>query len=198
MVRVVVALFAVVVGLSFALPAIAQNPDALKSVHVDNFGKVNEFLYRGAQPEGTDYSELAALGVKTVIDLEQTGKSDEEQKVTAAGMKFYRIPMSDRKTPEPGQIEEFLMLVNDAAEQPVFVHCHGGRHRTGTMVAVYRMTHDGWDLTHAYQEMQHYRFTTAFGHEPLKQFVGDYYAGLEKMKAAAPTPAPAAAVSPAP
>jgi tyrosine-protein phosphatase SIW14 len=194
MVRMLVAVFAAVVGLSCALPAvaqnpIAQNPDALKSVHIDNFGQVNQFIYRGAQPEGRDYSDLAALGVKTVIDLEQAGQSDEEQEVTAAGMKFYRIPMSDRKTPGQGQIDQFLKLVSDSAGQPVFVHCHGGRHRTGTMVAVYRMTHDGWDVNRAYEEMKQYRFTTTFGHEPLKQFVNDYYAQLEKTKAAQPAQA---------
>jgi tyrosine-protein phosphatase SIW14 len=198
MVRLLVALLAAVVGLSCALPARAQSPDALKSVHIDNFGQVNRYLYRGAQPEGSDYNDLSALGVKVVIDLEQTGRSDEEQKVTAAGMKFYRIPMSDRRTPEPGQIDQFLKIVGDAAGQPVFVHCHGGRHRTGTMVAVYRMTHDGWDIDRAYQEMKQYRFTTTFGHGPLKQFVDDYYARLEKTKTPPSNPAPVAAASTTP
>ena len=44
---------------------------------------------------------------------------------------------------EMEEIAAFLNIVNDPASQPVYVHCVGGRHRTGVMTAVYRMTHDG-------------------------------------------------------
>ncbi|HKV37989.1 MAG TPA: dual specificity protein phosphatase family protein [Blastocatellia bacterium] len=180
--RVVVAAMAAAFGLSLGSSTFAQSTgiDVLKDIHIENFGSVNQSLYRGAQPAGSDYRDLAALGIKTVIDLEESGRSDEQQRVTAAGMKFYRIQMSDKATPEPDKVEEFLKIVNNPAEQPVFVHCHGGRHRTGAMVAVYRMTHDGWDADRAYEEMRHYRFTTTFGHQALKRFVDAYYAGLGK------------------
>ena len=36
---------------------------------VENFGKVNEHYYRGAQPEARQYEQLATLGIKTIIDL---------------------------------------------------------------------------------------------------------------------------------
>ena len=50
--------------------------------------------------------------------------------------------MTTRMVPTPDQIVEFLRIVNDPANQPVFVHCWGGRHRTGVMTAIYRMTSD--------------------------------------------------------
>ena len=40
----------------------------------------------------------------------------------------------------------FLKIVNDPKNQPVYVHCVGGRHRTGVMTAIYRMTVDKWSL----------------------------------------------------
>src|SRR5580700_7360056 len=113
MVRIFVAISAVVVGLSCALSARAQNPDALKGVHIDNFGEVNQFLYRGAQPAGQDYEALKALGIKTVIDLEHSGKESEEQLVESLGMKFVRIGMSDRSRPDSGEVEQFLSIVAD-------------------------------------------------------------------------------------
>ena len=47
---------------------------------------------RGAQPEGRDYADLAALGIKTVIDLQADGEAGEQQLVESAGMRFHRIP----------------------------------------------------------------------------------------------------------
>ena len=52
-----------------AAPAAAASASALARVHIDNFGKVDDSYFRGAQPEGGDYDDLAAIGVKTVIDL---------------------------------------------------------------------------------------------------------------------------------
>ena len=51
-----------------ALAAVAA-ASAASSVRIDNFGRVNANYYRGAQPEGQDYNDLAALGVKTIINL---------------------------------------------------------------------------------------------------------------------------------
>ncbi len=54
----------------------AAAASALARIHIDNFGRVDDTYYRGAQPDGRDYDDLAALGVKTVIDLTQNGRSD--------------------------------------------------------------------------------------------------------------------------
>ena len=43
------------------------------SIRIDNFGQVNAHYYRGAQPVGRDYADLAALGVTMVIDLQRDG-----------------------------------------------------------------------------------------------------------------------------
>ena len=89
------------------------------AIGIDNFGRINETYYRGAQPDGRDYSDLAALGVKTVIDLQEDGLAIEHQFVESAGMKFFRIPMTTRKAPTSDDISRFLQLVNDPANQPV-------------------------------------------------------------------------------
>jgi tyrosine-protein phosphatase SIW14 len=148
---------------------------ARATVRIDNFGEVNANYYRGAQPEKRDYRDLAALGVKMVIDLTRDGRSDEPGLVKAAGMKFVRIPLTTTERPSEQAVAQFLQLVNDPANQPVYVHCQGGRHRTGTMTAVYRMTQDGWTADQAYAEMKQFRFEGFPGHPELKSFVYDYY-----------------------
>src|ERR1043166_218966 len=62
---------------------------------VGNFHRVNEQVYRGAQPTPAGFANLAKLGVATVIDLREAGERarTEEKVVKAAGMRYVNIPM---------------------------------------------------------------------------------------------------------
>jgi tyrosine-protein phosphatase SIW14 len=151
--------------------AASTAPAAMANVRIENFGRVNDHYYRGAQPKGGDFADLAALGIKTVIDLAEEGDRAEEANATKAGMKFVRIPMTTHETPGPQTIAKFLALVNDPASQPVYVHCMGGRHRTGVMTAIYRMTADAWTPLRAFSEMKQYKFGADFLHQEFKDFV---------------------------
>ena len=172
----------VIAALAMAVLSVAQaaQPKGSAKTGISNFGCINENFYRGAQPKSRDFVDLAAMGVKTVIDLQQDGERNEQQSVEAAGMKFFRIGLSDSSWPSQEKAEQFLKIVNDPANQPVFVHCHGGRHRAGIMTAIYRMTHDRWTADRAYGEMKQYGFESGFGHGSLKDYVYDYYAGLDR------------------
>ena len=171
---------AVVIALAILSTAQTAQRDKASKIQVKNFGCINETFYRGAQPKERDYADLAAMGVKTIIDLQRNGQAGEQSLVEAQGMKFYRIPMSDRGQPSAEQAELFLKLVNDPANQPVFVHCAGGRHRTGAMSAIYRITHDGWSADQAYLEMKRYDFEYGMGHGSLKNYVYGYYSQIEE------------------
>jgi len=163
---------AIYLALLLIIPAVAQTAGLAPAI--DNFGTVNEHYFRGAQPTGRAYADLAASGVKLVIDLQEDGLASEQGFVQKAGMKFVRIPMNTRVAPTSEQVALFLKLVNDPANQPVYVHCAGGRHRTGVMTAVYRMTQEGWTADKAFQEMKQYRFGADFLHPEFKQFVYAY------------------------
>jgi protein tyrosine/serine phosphatase len=171
---------AVVIALAILSTAQTAQRDKASKIQIKNFGCINESLYRGAQPKERDYADLAAMGVKTIIDLQRDGQASEQGLVEAQGMKFYRIGMSDKSEPSAEQAELFLKLVNDPANQPVFVHCAGGRHRTGAMSAIYRITHDGWSADQAYQEMKRYDFEYGMGHGSLKNYVYGYYSQIEE------------------
>lgn len=170
---------------SCAFPVLAQTDPLIRhsgvavnlaNIRISNFGQINPQYYRGAQPQGSDYRELAALGVKMVINLtSHDSKPDEQQVVQQAGMKYVQIPMTTSVPPTSEQITQFLSLVNDPANQPVYVHCVGGKHRTGVMTAVYRMNQDGWSADQAFKEMKEYKFGADFLHPEFKKFVYEYH-----------------------
>ena len=169
-------------ALVLSLPSAAQTRDTQStaavvqtSLGIDNFGQVNSNYYRGAQPKGPDYAGLAALGVKTLINLTSDDAQTNEKSLTEhAGMRYFQIPMTTHRPPTSAQLTEFLKLVNDPVNQPVFVHCVGGRHRTGVMTAVYRMTQDGWAADRAFKEMKQFKFGADFLHSEFKAFVYAY------------------------
>jgi len=176
--------------IAFTVITAAQSAQTRKNsnIQIKNFGCINENFYRGAQPKDKDYADLAAMGVKTVIDLQREGSSTEQSLVEAQGMKFFRIPMSDKNQPAGDQAELFLKIVNDPENQPVFVHCAGGRHRTGAMSAIYRITHDGWSADQAFEEMKHYDFEYGMGHGSLKTYVYSFYSQIEDKGVVVSTP----------
>jgi tyrosine-protein phosphatase SIW14 len=163
---------------------------AASTIHIENFGQINPLYYRGAQPAGTDFGDLSAIGIRTVIDLTKDGDPSEPAAVRRAGMQFYRLPMTTHETPSTEIIARFLTLVNDPANQPVYVHCQGGRHRTGVMTAVYRMTEDGWTADQAFAEMKRYNFGADYLHPEFKRFVYAYVAGTMPVRTAVAATAP--------
>jgi protein tyrosine/serine phosphatase len=168
---------AILLALTLAVPALADSghSSTLDQVHINNFGRVTDTYYRGAQPVGADFDALKALGVKTIIDLQEYGDTEEPAAAKKAGLNYVRIGMTTRIVPTKAQLEQFLSIVNDPAQQPVYVHCAGGHHRTGVMTAVYRMTKDGWDGKQAFAEMKKYGFGADFLHPEFKQFVLAYH-----------------------
>ena len=76
---------------SYAGPA-SKLSGKLANIQIDNFGQINDNYFRGAQPSDSDYRDLAAIGVKTVIDLTRDGRENEASLVQRAGMTG--IPMS--------------------------------------------------------------------------------------------------------
>ncbi|HEU0048612.1 MAG TPA: tyrosine-protein phosphatase [Nitrososphaera sp.] len=155
------------------------------NIKIKNFGQMDERFYRGAQPKEQDYKDLAGLGIKTVIDLRDDPESYEKREVEALGMRYINIPMSDTTYPERAQVDQFLKLIDDPASGKLYVHCAGGRHRTGVVGAVYRFNHDRWNYDQVYAEMKNYDFYTRWGHGAMKQFVQDYWQQLSKQSGAA-------------
>lgn len=176
-----VALVLTLSAISFAKKADSKFPN----VKISNFGQMDARFYRGARPDKKDYPALAALGIKTVIDLTDNSRSYEQPAVEAAGLRYVNIPIVDKSAPSTEQVNAFLKLVNDPKTGKFFVHCAGGRHRTGLMGAIYRFNHDHWNFDQAYAEMLQYDFYTSNGHGKQKDFVQDYWKQFQATQTAA-------------
>src|SRR5690349_7236106 len=100
---------------------------------VGHFFKVDEKLYRGAQPSEEGFESLAKLGVKTIIDLRETSDRSEWEEgiVKSAGMRYMAFPIESLAAPSDSQIRDILKVINDPSQGPVFVHCKRGKDRTG-------------------------------------------------------------------
>lgn len=149
-------------------------PIEVQGLTLSNFGVVDGKLYRGDQPKGDEYRQLKALGVKTIIDLRLDARKDSRAQAEAAGLIYVNIPIDDAKQPTDKDVAAFMKTVEETDGQ-LYVHCAGGRHRTGALIAVYRMTQNGWSVDQAYQEMLNYDFYTRWGHGGFKTYVFDYY-----------------------
>jgi protein tyrosine/serine phosphatase len=177
------AAFAILISIS--LNAVAKTNPSFANIKIKNFGQMDDRFYRGARPKDEDYKALAALGVKTIIDLTDNSREYEQPAVEAAGLRYVNIPMVDKSYPSIEQVNEFLQVVKDPETGKFFVHCAGGRHRTGVMGAVYRFNHDGWNLEQVLAEMERYEFNSGMGHGKQKDFVKDYWQQFQNGTAAA-------------
>ena len=156
-------------------------------VKIKNFGQMDDRFYRGSRPDDGDYKALASLGIKTVIDLTDNSREYEQPAVEAAGLRYVNIPMVDKSYPSMDQINQFLKVVDDPATGKFFVHCAGGRHRTGVVGAIYRFHYDNWNLDQALNEMDQYEFNSGYGHGKQKDFVKDYWQQVQAKNTAAAT-----------
>ena len=153
--------------------AFAQQPAENKKL--PNFHQVNSKLYRGAQPSAGGVQQLAGLGIKTIVNLRGRGEGvrKEEAEARAVGLRFFSVPLDRMGSPDDAEIDQVLSIIDSAENQPVFVHCKQGVDRTGMVIAIYRITHDGWSSEQAKAEANRY------GMHPwergMKNYIRDYY-----------------------
>jgi protein tyrosine/serine phosphatase len=182
----VIALLTLVFALSSA--TFAQKKDSQSaSIKIKNFGQMDDRFFRGARPKDDDLRALASMGVTTIIVLTDNSCEFEQPAVEAAGLRYVNIPMVDKSYPSLDQINEFMKVVNDPATGKFFVHCAGGRHRTGVVGAVYRFNVDKWNLDQALSEMEKYEFSSGYGHGKQRDFVKDYWNRFQTQNVAATT-----------
>jgi protein tyrosine phosphatase (PTP) superfamily phosphohydrolase (DUF442 family) len=185
--RNVAASFFAILLLSAAAFAKGEQSAAFPNVRIKNFGQMDERFYRGAEPKKTeDFQALKELGINTVIDLQAEPEPSERGNVESLGMRYVNIPMVDKAYPKPEWVAAFMKVVDDPSTGKFFVHCAGGRHRTGSMGAVYRFEKYGWGYEQVYAEMKQFDFYTSWGHGDFKTFVQDYARQMQARHATSP------------
>lgn len=131
-----------------------------------NFARLGPRLFRGAQPTAEGMQTLAAMGVKTVVNLR--AYHSDKKVLRGTGLGYVHL-MCRAHVPLKRQVAKFLRVMEDPATWPVFVHCQHGKDRTGMMVAAYRIVVEGWTAEEARSELK--RFGIHVWFPMIKRFV---------------------------
>jgi tyrosine-protein phosphatase SIW14 len=133
-------------------------------------------FYRTGQPTEMGVRYLASdKGIRTIVRLQsfnptlkrgifdpgQPSGVTEIDFARQLGLSYRAWPLGDEACwpwPAPWHLEQFFKLIDDPANHPVLVHCQGGRHRTGTMSALFRLEYDRWPVERVLEEMYSYQF----------------------------------------
>ena len=171
--------------------AAGKNPASAAKIPlagIHNAGKINDHLFRGAQPNQDGVQSLRKLGVTTIIGLraEDHSRSAEEKKLAESlGMNFVPIPNDAWSTPTDAHMAEFFRLIAQRPQQTIFVHCQFGEDRTGVYVAAYRMAFEHWTWRQALAEMRDFHFNS-FWHPNMRDYVKHFPQRLATSEALAP------------
>jgi uncharacterized protein (TIGR01244 family) len=95
-------------------------------VGVINWRRLDQRLTTSGQPGESDLARLAAMGVKSVINLglhtHERALPDERSSVAALGMAYVHIPVPF-DAPDESHFAAFCSAMATSADHPVHVHC---------------------------------------------------------------------------
>jgi len=118
-----------------------------------NYARPAEDVFIGAQPRPEFYEKLKAAGVKTILNLRSPSEhraAEEQAQVEALGLKYINIPLVYTQ-PKEEAVDEFLRVMDDPANRPVFIHCTTTI-RVAAMWMVRRVLREGWTQERAEEE----------------------------------------------
>jgi uncharacterized protein (TIGR01244 family) len=100
------------------------------------YHRIEPALAISGLPTEAGLNELAALGIRTVVDLRapEEGVADERRVVEAAGLRYVSAPV----TPESFRredVEAVARVLDDSASRPVLLHCASGNRAAGVWTA---------------------------------------------------------------
>jgi len=107
-----------------------------------------------------DTGELYAAGVRAVVSLNTEPDPGE---ITAAGLRHHSLPLAPI-LPLTGPLQEMILRELEAvldtvhaevrAGQPVLIHCHAGKDRTGLALTAYLVRYHGLDIDTAIERVR--------------------------------------------
>jgi len=145
------------------------------------FDVVSKNFFRGSKPGFSDLQTLKEFGIKVVIDLIGDGRNIEEKGlIEKLGMKYVSIPIDSSAPPSEKQVDDFLKIVKNEENLPVFVHCREGKDRTGIMTAIYAIEVLGQSFEKAYSDVLKYGHDF-YGSFKQDKFLESYYSNNQKI-----------------
>ena len=166
-------IFLVYVVTVAAFPAAAEQParptewaTPVRSQHLKNFYRLDEKVYRSAQPDRKGFQELKAFGIMNVLSFRDHHADDKDAK--GLGLTLHRVKM------EAGEIKDEqvagALRILKSAKGPVLIHCWHGSDRTGLVSALYRILYQNWSKEEAIEELM----KGGYGYHSLYRNIPEY------------------------
>jgi protein tyrosine/serine phosphatase len=148
-----------------------SNPTPITDEDICNFHQVDADLYRGARPRPSAYAKLVQLGIRTIVNLEESEYAEREKAAIEElnrdlkreqRINFISFPIDQREIAATGvpheRLQDLFQQIKKA-QKPIFIHCYHGKDRTGAIVALYRMLRQEKSHEEATDEAFHYRLS---------------------------------------
>ena len=138
---------------------------------ITNFLRVNDKICTGGQPGLDDLKRMKAEGIKAILNLRQPSEYNfaaEESKARELNLRYFSVPV-DSQHPTDQEADEFLKILADPENRPVFIHC-GSANRVGGFWMIRRVLVDGWKLDDAESEAEKIGLRSS----QLREFARDY------------------------
>ncbi len=176
---------ALLVAAVFALGGVGQaqtstappTPTAQKETieGVRNYTKVDATVGCAGATDSKALANIAKLGYKAVLNLREAIEAgvliDESQTAAeAVDLKYIHLPFKG-STPDPKVAGEFLQIVANTDNQPLFIHC-GSANRVGALWLIKRMLVDKWPEEQAVAEAK----AIGLSSDALQKFALEYVA----------------------
>jgi protein tyrosine phosphatase (PTP) superfamily phosphohydrolase (DUF442 family) len=100
---------------------------------------------------------LARERIKTILSLTAISRDDpkyvdQAKVVRELGVDWVFVPIHGSYA-TVAQMEQAADILADPARQPIFYHCVAGHHRSSQAQAAYRIRHEGWSASRAWDEV---------------------------------------------
>lgn len=136
-----------------------SSPDTSADVHRTIRVVEPGVVYAGAAADVVDAAEIDALGIRTILDLDQENLADRRRVSRDHGLArergalFVHLPLDPHVAPSLAELDAAVEILGERRFQPILVQADHSDHRTWLVVAAYRVRMQGWPPERAVQEM---------------------------------------------
>jgi protein tyrosine phosphatase (PTP) superfamily phosphohydrolase (DUF442 family) len=128
----------------------------------------------GGQPTEQAFAKVAASGFRSILSLRTSGEgidlTKERTLVEKTGLRYFIIPVVS-SAPRVEQADEFIKLVKEKTNHPMFINC-ASANRVGAFMMIYRVVEQGWSEEKALDEA----LKIGLRGDDLKKFAQSYIA----------------------
>src|SRR5688500_6130459 len=156
-----------------ALGAVAAAQVVKKDVPgITNFSRVDATCACGGATTPAAVQALKAEGFTSIVNLRAADEpgvnvESETEAARAAGVQYFHLPFNGPA--DAAVVDQFLDVVRDPKNQPVFIHC-ATANRVGAFWVIKRVRLDGWPVEKALTEAE----AIGLKNPTLRQFAIDY------------------------